>query len=107
MSLQLNGPRESLHLSAQDWLAVLALARRYGWRDDFGHALGQVTLPRALREALPDVPHHDAVHEKYKRPGTPGNLNIYEWFSGPHGRHILERVIRIYESGIVSMAADA
>jgi hypothetical protein len=111
--LQLTGLHESLHLSEQDWLAVLELARRYGWKgatQDAG-ALGpwlSATLSLALRAALPDVPRHDALREKYHgdEEDLPGPVNIYEWFSGRHGRDILHRVIRMCDSGVVFITEE-
>jgi hypothetical protein len=108
--LNLTSLNETLNLSEQDWLAMLRLAKVYGWQ---GYpmdtcAIGPTvasTLARALRDAMPDIPRHDALREKFDDLGAPYpttcEINLFEWFSGQQGRDILGRVIRMCDTGTI------
>lgn len=108
--LNLTSLNETLNISEQDWLAMLRLAKVYGWKGYLMDtcAIGPTvatTLALALREALPDVPRHDALREKFDDFGEPhpstDDINLYEWFSGQQGRDILSRVIRMCDTGTI------
>ena len=108
--------RENAHLSVKipDWISLLMLAIRYGWKPagtkapaDFqGTWAGSYTLSawqtvgdadsrrlaRALERALPDIPEHDAT-PRARRPG------FLERFSGPDGRKRIKAVIAFCHGG--------
>lgn len=102
---------ESLTIAEDDWRGLQQLAHIYGWEGTAfeGGAIGpraSHSLRDALLNALPDIPRHDALSHKVTG-RFPDNwelndsVNLYEWFSGSHGRDIIKRVIRMCRSGSV------
>ena len=102
---------ESLTIGEDDWMAVQQLARNYGWEGDTldRGAIGpgnSHSLHEALTNALPDIPRHDALSHKVsgsypEECRFTDSVNLFEWFSGNHGRDIIKRVIRLCRSGSV------